>query len=170
VSRLLGIGSAESVRKRTRQAEKDRGARPGTSTEESVEVKRLRRENAELKRAYAILKARRPFLRPSRPARSVIVAFMRDHEGRGDGAGFRWGVESICAVLSEYGCPIAPSVYYEQLGKAATAAQRRERLTVEIARGAPGQLRMYGTRKVSRWATRSTTLWQKRSTASTRPS
>jgi transposase len=37
------------------QAEIDAGARPGTTSEVSAEVKRLRRDNAELKRANAIL-------------------------------------------------------------------------------------------------------------------
>jgi transposase len=61
VSRLLGVGSAETVRKWVRQAEIDVGSRPGTTTEETAEVKRLRRENAELKRANAILKAASAF-------------------------------------------------------------------------------------------------------------
>ena len=61
VSQLLGIGSGETVRKWVRQAKVDVGARPGTTTEESTEVKRLRRENAELKRANAILKAASAF-------------------------------------------------------------------------------------------------------------
>lgn len=57
VAELLGIGSPESVRKWVRQAEIDAGARPGVTSEESAEVKRLKRENAELRRANAILKA-----------------------------------------------------------------------------------------------------------------
>ena len=61
VSRLLGIGSAETVRKWVRQAEVDAGTRLGTTTEESAELKRLKRENAELKRANAILKAASAF-------------------------------------------------------------------------------------------------------------
>jgi len=39
----------------------DGGVRPGTTTEESDELKRLRRENAELKRANDILKAASAF-------------------------------------------------------------------------------------------------------------
>jgi len=56
VARLLGVGTAETVRKWVRQAEIDGGSRPGVSTDESAELKRLKRENAELKRANAILK------------------------------------------------------------------------------------------------------------------
>lgn len=61
VAELLGIGSPESVRKWVRQAEIDAGARPGVTSEESAEVKRLKRENAELRRANAILKAASAF-------------------------------------------------------------------------------------------------------------
>ena len=57
VAELLGISTAETVRKWVRQAEIDQGERPGMSSEESAEIRRLKRENAELKRANAILKA-----------------------------------------------------------------------------------------------------------------
>jgi len=57
VAELLGVGTPETVRKWCRQAEVDAGSRPGVTTEDSAEVKRLRRENAELKRANAILTA-----------------------------------------------------------------------------------------------------------------
>jgi len=56
VARLLGVGCAETVRKWVRQGQADVGARPGITTEESAELKRLQRENAELRRANAILK------------------------------------------------------------------------------------------------------------------
>ncbi len=61
VARLLGVGTPETVRKWVRQAEVDGGRRPGTTTEESAELKQLRRENAELKRANEILKAASAF-------------------------------------------------------------------------------------------------------------
>lgn len=54
VAELLGIGSAETVRKWVRQAEVDRGQRAGQTTQESEVVRKLRRENAELKRANFI--------------------------------------------------------------------------------------------------------------------
>jgi len=61
IAAKLGIGSAESLRKWVRQAEIDAGARPGVSSDESAELRRLRRENAELKRANEILKAASAF-------------------------------------------------------------------------------------------------------------
>src|SRR3954469_19766179 len=57
VAELLGVGTPETVRKWVRRAETDAGARVGVTTEESAEVRRLKREVAELKRANAILKA-----------------------------------------------------------------------------------------------------------------
>jgi transposase len=57
VAGKLGIGSAETLRKWVRQAEVDGGQRPGVSSEDSAEIKRLKRENAELRRASEILKA-----------------------------------------------------------------------------------------------------------------
>ena len=71
VAQLLGVKTPETVRQWVRQAQVDAGERAGVSTEESAEVRRLRRENAELKRANAILKAASAFFaaeldRPSR--------------------------------------------------------------------------------------------------------
>ena len=53
--------SGETVRKWVRQAEVDAGTRVGASSEESAELKRLRREVAELRRANEILKAASAF-------------------------------------------------------------------------------------------------------------
>lgn len=61
ISGMLGISSPEQLRKWVCQAEVDQGRRPGLSTEEAAEVKRLRRENAELRRANEILKAASAF-------------------------------------------------------------------------------------------------------------
>src|SRR5919107_949014 len=62
VAQKLGVGTAETVRKWVRQAEVDAGQRPGATTDESAEIKRLKREVAELRRANEILKAGVGFL------------------------------------------------------------------------------------------------------------
>jgi transposase len=48
---------SETVRLWVRQAERDTGRRPGATTTELDELKRLKRENSELRRANDILKA-----------------------------------------------------------------------------------------------------------------
>ena len=61
VAQKLGVGTAETVRKWVRQAEIDTGHRAGVSSDESAEIKRLKREVAELRRANEILKAASAF-------------------------------------------------------------------------------------------------------------
>jgi transposase len=61
VARSLGIGSAETLRKWVRRAEIDAGTRPGITTAESEQIKVLKKENAELRRANEILKSASAF-------------------------------------------------------------------------------------------------------------
>ena len=61
VASKLGIGSRETLRNWMKQQEIDAGQRPGTTTEESAQLKALKKENAELKRANEILKAAASF-------------------------------------------------------------------------------------------------------------
>lgn len=57
VAAELGL-PAETLRKRVRQAEADQGLRPDLPTsQEREEIKELKRENAELRRANEILRA-----------------------------------------------------------------------------------------------------------------
>ena len=48
--------TVEALRRWVRQAERDTGKRPGLTTTEREELKRLQRDNFELKRANEILK------------------------------------------------------------------------------------------------------------------
>jgi transposase len=57
VAKRLGIGSAETLRKWVRLAEVDAGKRPGVTSQEGAEVRRLKQKVAELERANEILKA-----------------------------------------------------------------------------------------------------------------
>jgi len=69
VSGRLGM-NAETLRKWIRQAAVDAGAAPGVSTEQSREIRELKRRNAELERTVEVLKAATSFfVRESDPQR-----------------------------------------------------------------------------------------------------
>lgn len=61
VARQLGVGT-DSLRNWVKQADIDAGSRPGLTTEEREELKRLRKENFELRRANDILQAAASFM------------------------------------------------------------------------------------------------------------
>lgn len=60
VASKLGIAE-ESVRRWRRKAQIDAGERPGVTSSEHAEIRKLRRENAELRRANEILKSASAF-------------------------------------------------------------------------------------------------------------
>ncbi len=60
VATRLGVGP-ETVRKWVRQAEVNAGVRPGVSEVESAEIRRLKKENLELRRANEILRTASAF-------------------------------------------------------------------------------------------------------------
>ena len=61
IATKLGISTPETLRKWVRQTEIDSGRRPGTTSEESAELRRLRAEVKELRRANEILKVASAF-------------------------------------------------------------------------------------------------------------
>jgi transposase len=61
VAAKLGIGSSETLRKWVRRAEIDGGSRPGRTSSEIAEIRELKKENVELRRANEILKAAAAF-------------------------------------------------------------------------------------------------------------
>ena len=76
------------------------------------------------------------------------MRFIAEHKDRTDG-GLRWGVESICRVLSEHGAAIAPSTYYEAASRPPSKrALRDDALRAEIARVHETNYGVYGPRKV----------------------
>jgi transposase len=60
VASRLGVNS-ETLRKWLRRSEIDAGTRPGVTTEEQAEIRRLKRENAELRRTNEILRTASAF-------------------------------------------------------------------------------------------------------------
>ena len=82
----------------------------------------------------------------------MIVDFIRDHAGHRDLGGRRWGVEPLCTVLTEHGLKIAPSTYYEHVGRQPTGRDRRDAMLInEIRRVHTDNYGVYGARKV--WLT-----------------
>jgi transposase len=61
IAAKLGIGSPETLRKWVRRAEIDGGVRAGKTSEEIAEIKALKKEVSELRRANEILKAASAF-------------------------------------------------------------------------------------------------------------
>lgn len=60
VAEQLGVNK-ETLRNWVKQADIDDGQRPGTTTDQAEELKQLRAENAELRRANEILKSASAF-------------------------------------------------------------------------------------------------------------
>jgi transposase len=60
VAKIVGMPS-DTLRTWTRRAEVDAGERPGVTSDMAADLRRLRRENAELKRANEILKTASAF-------------------------------------------------------------------------------------------------------------
>jgi putative transposase len=70
------------------------------------------------------------------------VKFIREHKDS-------FGVEPICRVLTQHGCQIAPSTYYDAVSRAPSARARRdEHLKAVIARVHAENYGVYGARKV----------------------
>ncbi|WP_326614420.1 IS3 family transposase [Streptomyces scopuliridis] len=144
----LGIGSHETLRKWVRQDQIDSGTLPGTTSEESAQIKAMKKEIAELKRANEILKAAAKFLRGrARPATASLVTFIDEHRDRFG------GVEPICRTLTQHSCKIAPSTYYackKRLETPSPRAVRDEELKELIQEVYQSNYRVYGARKVWR--------------------
>ena len=60
IAKKLGM-TPETLRKWLRRSEIDAGTRPGITSEEQVEIRRLKRENAELRRTNEILRTASAF-------------------------------------------------------------------------------------------------------------
>jgi len=72
----------DTLRGWCKQAAIDAGERPGVSTADAAEIKALRSEVKELKRAKEILLAASSFFASARPATAVVVEFIDAHRDR----------------------------------------------------------------------------------------
>ena len=64
-----------------------------------------------------------------------FIAEHKDHREPGPhGAGLRWGVEPMCAVLSEHGIVISPSTFYQWVDRQPSRRQLADAQLVQIIR------------------------------------
>ena len=114
VADQLGCG-AESLRLWVRQAEIDAGHVAGTTTDEHLQIRALRNENRQLRRANAILQAAAVYFSGERRrTAATMVGFIDLHRET-------FGVEAICEVLQ-----MAPSTYYSAKGRQPSARRVRD--------------------------------------------
>ncbi|UQA37189.1 IS3 family transposase [Streptomyces sp. HNA39] len=141
VARDLGIHK-EALRGWVRQAEADRGERDDRlTTAELDELKQLRREVAELRRANEILKAASVFFcpgdRPSPDEAEQVIDHLRE---RG------LGVDPVCRVLE-----LSPSTYFARKKRPKSARRLRDEqlmpLIEEVHAESGGT---YGARRITR--------------------
>lgn len=79
-----------------------------------------------------------------------MIAFITEHKDSTVG-GLRWGVEPMCAVLTEDGIEISPSTYYEWVARTPSARQVRDQDLVAVMvaeRAAKPLVAALGSRKM----------------------
>jgi putative transposase len=76
------------------------------------------------------------------------VEFIRSHADCQEG-GLVWGVEPVCAVLTEHGVKIAPSTYYRQVNRPISGREYRDAVLINhVRRVHADNYGVYGARKV----------------------
>ncbi|MFI7482430.1 IS3 family transposase [Kocuria sp. M1R5S2] len=143
IGELLGINQA-TLRNWIERSEVDAGTRVGVTSSDNEELKRLRKENAELKRANEILKTASAFFAGggARPPHQVMIDYIDAYRGR-------FGVSPICSVLAAHGYRIAPSTYYAAKARGVSAAVLEEAYAAEAVYDLYRANRsLYGVRKL----------------------
>ena len=137
VAEKLGV-SPDAVRYWIKHAPAEIGGKSGLTSDQLEELRALRKENAELKRANEILKAASAyFAREARPSPSEMTAFIDEHRGL-------LGVEPICRVME-----LNPSTYWAACSRPPSARSLRdEALRPEIKRVHKANYGVYGAHKV----------------------
>ncbi|MEU9979298.1 IS3 family transposase [Streptomyces sp. NPDC051014] len=141
VAKDLGIHK-EALRGWVRQAEADHGERDDRlTTAEHDELKQLRKENAELKRANEILKAASVFFcpgdRPSPDEAEQVIDHLRD-------SGL--GVDPVCRVLD-----LSPSTYFARKKRPKSARRLRDEQLMPVIEEIHAESGgTYGARRITR--------------------
>ncbi|MGH3430262.1 MAG: IS3 family transposase [Terriglobales bacterium] len=136
--------SQETLRRWIEQTEIDVGAKPGVTTVTQEEIRRLKRENAELRRANEILKTASAFFGGgARPPHDEMIAYIDMYRDQ-------FGVEFICRTLgaSQRGFLTSRGYRAAKTRPVSGRALRDEALIPEIERVHAENYGVYGARKV----------------------
>ena len=142
VGGLPGV-SPETLRVWQRRYDIDAGVRPGVTTDMAEENRRLRRENAELKKANEVLKAASVFREGTRPATNEMIQFIDERHDR-------FGVELLCRVLRAAVRGFLTSRGYRAAkARPASARQLRDEMLIsEVQQLHAKHYSVYGRRKM----------------------
>jgi putative transposase len=84
----------------------------------------------------------------------VVIDFITEHKDHQVAGGLRWGVEPLCAVLTEHGVPISPSTYYEWMARSPSPRAQRDQQVTQLIRAERD-----GSRFVAALGSRKLWLW-----------
>lgn len=73
---------------------------------------------------------------------------MEENVGRRVDGGLKWGVESICAVLTEHGVPVAPSTFYDARSRTPSRRRRSDDRWKELILTEWNKRKVLGARKL----------------------
>ncbi|MGV3246269.1 IS3 family transposase [Rothia sp. 11254D007BW] len=140
----LGI-SHNTLARWCNNAALDTGKEITTTSDAAAEIRRLKRENAELRRANEILKTASGFFRSrARGTGPMMIRFINTYKDL-------FGVEPICRVLSEHldGGFMTASGYYRAMSRVASARSLSDQLLIpELVRIYQENYGVYGVRKM----------------------
>ena len=147
----------ETLRKWVRQAQVDTVSKPGPSSTELEEIRRLKKENRELRETNEMASSRRLSLaQGARPSPPRIVAFIDQMKADGH------AVESACEVLRMQGVRVAAQTYRAWKSRAAPARAFTDASILDVfhrlhqrdRRSRPRPEVLYGRRKMTAWLSR----------------
>nr|WP_232016816.1 IS3 family transposase [Gordonia insulae] len=134
----------ETLRRWRRKAQIDAGQRAGTSSEEHAEIRRLKKEVAELRRTNELLKSASAFFRlGARPDHDEMIAFIDKFRDQ-------FGVEFICRTLRAAGVVFLTSRGYRAAKSRAASARsiRDTELVAVVKQVHSDNYAVYGVKKV----------------------
>ncbi|HCG54645.1 IS3 family transposase [Brevibacterium sp.] len=149
VSPKVDVGR-ETLRRWVSQHRVDAGLKDGPTSDDLVELRRLRSEVKRLREDNELLRKASNFLRGgARPPQPMIMGFIDQMRAEGH------AVESVCRVLRQEGCQIAARTYRAWRHRSASARDTSDAVLLNVLHDLVGTPEgLYGRRKMTAWLRR----------------